>query len=72
MTEIQDLLTKLGVQEGAWGEAGGHEAQPLLVQRQAALLLKLRAVLESLVTQDQEALVRLKEQLSRLTHGGGS
>lgn len=70
--EIQDLLDKLGVDPGAWGEMEGHVATPPLMQRQAETLVKLRTFLETMVAQDQAALSGLHEQLARLKHGGGS
>ena len=70
--DIQELLGKLGVDPGKWGETPDHLTNLGTVQRQMESLLKLRGVLEQVQGMDQRRLADLKEQLIRMKHGGGS
>lgn len=70
--EIQQLLDKFGVTIGEWDGMEEHSTRPPVMDRQAQTLVKLKKFLDQMVAQDQQALATLREQLSRLEHGGGS
>lgn len=70
--EIQAVLQQLGIDPGKWGETPENFTSIGTIQKQADILLRLRAVLEQVQGMDQRRLADLKEQLVRLKHGGGS
>ena len=72
LREVQELLKKLGLSPGEWGEAPEREARISAVDRQRESLLKLRSLLEGVVEGDRKTLLQLRTQLNRLQHGGGS
>lgn len=70
--EIEVELKGLDVNLGAWGDAEGTDVKLNAVERQKAALLHLRSALEGMVEKDRQATMLLREQLTRLEHGGGS
>jgi len=72
LEELQRLLIRLGVQPGTWGERSERVITPERVHAQRENLIKLRGLLDLAMQQDQNALAALREQLTRLEHGGGS
>lgn len=69
--EMDKELEKAGINTGTWNEAGGIEGQPAFVKTQLDLLLQLRAALEGQVQNDQAELVKARQTLARISHGGG-
>lgn len=71
--EVKKRLEDMGIKPGQWGEVSGRSISAAAVLgTQGQALLKMRSVLETLMAKDQADLSRLKEQLARLQHGGGS
>lgn len=72
LQEIQDLLKKMGLDPGQWGDSPERTVKLSAVERQREPLLKLRGLLEGVVEADRKTLLQLREQLNRLQFGGGS
>jgi hypothetical protein len=70
--EVRKALKDMGIDIDGWGDVESHSAQPEFLQRQGRTLVKLRDILTSVVAKDQSDVARLREQLARLQHGGGS
>lgn len=70
--QLADELKALGIDPGAWGVSDGGTTTMPMLNRQGEALVKLRGALEGMVAKDQVALEQLREQLTRLGHGGGS
>lgn len=70
--DLKDMLSGLGLAPGAWGELAERLIGSGPVAGQKDALIRLRVLFEGLVEQEQQAVARLKEQLVRLQHGGGS
>lgn len=70
--EIEEMLKKAGIDPGKWGESPEHFTDMGVVTRQRGNLLKLKEVLERTLADDQKRLADLREQATRLKHGGGS
>lgn len=72
LAEVTKLLEHLGAAPGVWKDVAAHESPPPLMGKQIDAVLKLKGLLENALAQDQATLVRLREQLTRITRGGGS
>lgn len=72
LQEVQELLKKLGLDPGQWGESPERTVRLSAVERQKESLLKLRDLLEGVVESDRKTLLQLRAQLNRLQFGGGS
>ena len=55
-----------------WQEVGGETITPKIVKQQRDALLRLKAILEGVVEQNQKKVAVVREQLHRMQHGGGS
>ncbi len=70
--EVKEMMAKLGIPENGWSELGERSIKSPLMAGHAEALVKLRDFLDSMVANDQASLVRLREQLARAQHGGGT
>jgi len=71
LKEIQELLKKLGLDPGQWGDSPERTVRLPMVDRQKVALEKLKTLLEGAVEDDRKTILQLREQLNRLQFGGG-
>lgn len=70
--EFERFCAEKGLPKGQWTAMGNEPFEPSAVGAQRELLTQLRDTLQASVQADQDEVVRLKQQLQRLKHGGGS
>ena len=70
--EILEQIKAAGQQAGAWGEMGGKDAAPLLMDEQVRLAEDLKGILKQQEELLQGELQTAREALHRIQHGGGS
>ncbi len=70
--EILEQIKAAGQKAGAWGEMGGKDAAPLLLDEQVQLAEQLKDVLQQQEAVLQGELQTAREALHRIKHGGGS
>lgn len=70
--EMAELLKKLEDRMGKWGESPEKLASMGMVSGQRDNMIKMKAALERIEASDRKRLGDLREQLTRLQHGGGS
>jgi len=69
--ELAERLKGLGAKVGSWDDLPGNMASPVGIDRQRDLLVKMRDILQGVVDKDQEEVLRCREKIARLKHGGG-
>lgn len=70
--QFAEFCKARGVEPGQWRQMGNKPFEPSFVGAQKELLTKLRDSLGQAVEADRREVLRLKQQLQRLKHGGGS
>jgi len=70
--QMVEELKAMGIDLGEWVASDGGDVMMPLVGRQVEAMLKLKSALETMVARDLASLDRLREQVQRLEHGGGS
>jgi hypothetical protein len=72
--DIKRKLREMGVPfNGEWGATKElHNIESPVVKKQKKALLRMEALLQSQVDQDQKRVAELHVQLQRLKNGGGS
>ncbi len=70
--EILEQIKAAGQKAGSWGEMGGTDAAPLLMDEQVRLAESLKDVLRQQEKLLQGELQTAREALHRIKHGGGS
>ncbi len=70
--EILEQIKAAGQKAGAWGEMGGKDTAPLLMDEQVRLAESLKGVLKDQEKLLQNELQVAREALHRIKHGGGS
>jgi hypothetical protein len=68
---LHEVFKQLGIEEGGWVEAENVEYEPKIMEKQRALLEKIKALLESQIKRDQQTIAHLREELNREKFGGG-
>jgi len=70
--EILEQIKAAGHKPGEWGEMGGKDVAPLLLDQQVQLAENLKGVLQQHERILQGELQAAREALHRIQHGGGS
>ena len=71
LEEMRALLDKLGIPHDQWGAAGDTVAQPPMIEKYKALLVKVRDLLAQQIKDDVKKQGELHAVLQQALHGGG-
>lgn len=70
--DLRKQLERLGIKPGSWKDNPGGPAKSAFLDKQVAILAKIRDLLQAQLNKDVAEVAELQEKVDRLKHGGGA